>query len=243
MRVAGIDVRIRRSASGSTPLRRPPITRWRTEAVGVERDPAVRGRQARGIAYYPRDAEVRADINHWMLVGSGARGSRAATSISSSTSSSHCWGPARRGGHREGSAELASAGRHPRPRLAKPKWLTGDSVTLADIAVAAPMHLHDLQRLPLADHPNLKRWMTQGVEQLPSWKSTQAAVDNALRPKQSLERGSDPRAAGRGRVDASETQWRTRTSSARPSTTRATIPRAGSLVLRAAAGQRRSAAR
>ena len=42
------------------------------------------------------------------------------------------------------------------------------------------MHLYAAQRLPLADHPNLKRWMTEGIEQLPSWKSTQAAVDKAL---------------------------------------------------------------
>src|SRR6266536_2673572 len=42
-------------------------------------------------------------------------------------------------------------------RLAKSKWLVGDNVTIADIAVAAPMHLHKLQRLPLADHPNLQR--------------------------------------------------------------------------------------
>ena len=69
-------------------------------------------------------------------------------------------------------------------RLARSKWLAGDGVTIADIAVAAPMHLHASQRLPLADHPNLKRWMTEGIEQLSSWKKTQAAVDNALAPKQ-----------------------------------------------------------
>lgn len=65
-------------------------------------------------------------------------------------------------------------------RLAKSKWLSGDSVTIADIAVAAPMHVHALQRLPLDAHPNLKRWMTQQVEQLPSWKKTQGAVNAAF---------------------------------------------------------------
>jgi glutathione S-transferase len=65
-------------------------------------------------------------------------------------------------------------------RLAKSKWLAGDGVTIADIAVAAPMHIHASQRLPLADHPNLRRWMMEGVEQLPSWKRTQGAVDKAL---------------------------------------------------------------
>jgi glutathione S-transferase len=66
-------------------------------------------------------------------------------------------------------------------RLAKSKWLTGDVVTIADIAMAAPMHLRTLQRLPLDNHPNLKRWMTEDVEQLPSWKATQAAIDEILK--------------------------------------------------------------
>jgi len=67
-------------------------------------------------------------------------------------------------------------------QLAKTKWLTGDDVTIADIAVAAPMHLHAAQRLPLDQHPNLKRWMTEGIEKLPSWQKTQGAVDKALLP-------------------------------------------------------------
>ena len=65
-------------------------------------------------------------------------------------------------------------------RLAKSKWLAGGNVTIADIAVAAPMHVHKWQRLPLNDHPNLKRWMAD-VEQLPCWQKTQVAVERALR--------------------------------------------------------------
>jgi glutathione S-transferase len=65
-------------------------------------------------------------------------------------------------------------------RLATSKWLVGDNVTIADIAVAAPMHVHKWQHLPLNDHPHLKRWMAD-VEQLPCWRKTQGAVDRALR--------------------------------------------------------------
>lgn len=67
-------------------------------------------------------------------------------------------------------------------QLAKTKWLTGDEVTIADIAVAAPMHLWQAQRLPLDSHPNLKRWMTEQIENLPCWQKTQGAVDKALLP-------------------------------------------------------------
>lgn len=57
-------------------------------------------------------------------------------------------------------------------RLARSEWVCGSAATIADIALAAPMHLHSWQRLPLADHPHLQRWLTQGVEQLPSWQKT-----------------------------------------------------------------------
>ena len=54
-------------------------------------------------------------------------------------------------------------------QLSKTKWLVGDNPTIADFAVAAPMHLHKAQKLPLDKYPNLSRWMTEGMEQLPSW--------------------------------------------------------------------------
>ena len=34
------------------------------------------------------------------------------------------------------------------------------------------MHLHGWQKLPLGDHPNLRRWMLDCVEKLPSWEKT-----------------------------------------------------------------------
>ncbi|KAG0649979.1 Glutathione S-transferase 3 [Hyphodiscus hymeniophilus] len=60
-------------------------------------------------------------------------------------------------------------------QLAKTKWLAGDQLTIADIAVAAPMHPHAEQRLPLGGFPNLKRWLEEG-------QKTQGAVNKALAP-------------------------------------------------------------
>ncbi len=57
-------------------------------------------------------------------------------------------------------------------RLAQSKWLCGDSPTIADIVVASAIHLHQWQKLPLSQHKNLSRWMTDNVEQLPCWKNT-----------------------------------------------------------------------
>lgn len=131
-------------------------------------------------AYYPRDPKIRADIHRWMLW-------EAAT-----------WFPscyvylveyvvkpllnaepdadviAKEAPNWHRLAGILDA------RLAQSKWLTGDHVTVADIAVAAPMHLHPQQKLPVADHPNLQRWMVEGIEKLPSWQRTQPAVLKAL---------------------------------------------------------------
>ena len=68
-------------------------------------------------------------------------------------------------------------------QLAKTKWLTGDEPSIADIAVAAPMHLHAAQRLPLEKYPNLRRWLTGDIEKLPCWQKTQDAVNKALLPQ------------------------------------------------------------
>ena len=67
-------------------------------------------------------------------------------------------------------------------QLGKTKWLVGNEVTIADISVAASLHLHKASHFPLDKYPNLKRWMLEGVERLPCWQKTQAAVEKALLP-------------------------------------------------------------
>jgi hypothetical protein len=42
-------------------------------------------------------------------------------------------------------------------------------------------HLHAAQKLPLDKYPQVKRWLSN-VEQLESWKNTQAAVNKACLP-------------------------------------------------------------
>ncbi len=132
--------------------------------------------------YYPKDAKQRADIHRWMLW-------EAATWFPS------CYvylveyivKPLLKTEPDEAVIAKEAPNWHRLAgildaRLAGSKWLTGDGVTIADIAVAAPMHLHAQQRLPLAEHPNLRRWMTEGIETLPCWQRTQAAVNKALVP-------------------------------------------------------------
>ena len=42
---------------------------------------------------------------------------------------------------------------------------------MADIAVAAPMHLHAYISLPLDPYPGIRAWMAR-VEALPCWENT-----------------------------------------------------------------------
>ena len=55
--------------------------------------------------------------------------------------------------------------------LAGREWVVGTSPTIADISVAAPMHVHTAQKLPLEDYPNLRAWMAR-VEDLDCWVQT-----------------------------------------------------------------------
>ncbi len=56
-------------------------------------------------------------------------------------------------------------------RLDGRDWLSAPQVTIADIAVASPMHLHSYQKLPLDNYPALRAWMSR-VEALPCWQKS-----------------------------------------------------------------------
>ena len=50
-------------------------------------------------------------------------------------------------------------------------WLSAEHATIADIAVAAPMHLHGVQKLPLENYPNIQAWIAR-VEALSCWQKS-----------------------------------------------------------------------
>ena len=121
---------------------------------------------------YPTALKVRADINRWLLWESSSWFPSTYVYLVE-----NCVKPLL------GSVADASVldAQHPQfhklaaildERLKHSQWLAGDHPTIADIAVASPMHLHAWQQLPLAPHPHLHRWMTHDVESLPCWKAT-----------------------------------------------------------------------
>jgi glutathione S-transferase len=121
---------------------------------------------------YPRDLKTRADINRWLLWESSSWFPSCYVFLVE-----NCVKPLL-GSQPDPAVLDAQAAQFHKlagildARLAGRRWVAGDGPTIADIALAAPMHLHGWQRLPLADHPNLKRWLTDGVETLPCWQKT-----------------------------------------------------------------------
>ncbi len=125
-------------------------------------------------AVYPTDPKVRADIQRWLLWEAGKWFNACyvylVENVVKPLTGSEA-DPAVLEAHAPTFHQLAGM---LEARLSGQDWLCGPQVTLADIAVAAPMHLHSHQKLPLEDYPNLRRWMDR-VESLPCWRETDPA--------------------------------------------------------------------
>ena len=124
-----------------------------------------------GHSAYPADARTRADINRWHLWESSAWFPSCYTYLVENLVKPMAGGetdPAvleTEGPRFHKLAAIIEA------RLANQEWLCSNQPTIADIAVAAPMHLHEFQKLPMDEHDVLLAWY-QRVEALPCWQKT-----------------------------------------------------------------------
>jgi glutathione S-transferase len=132
---------------------------------------------------YPSDLRTRADINRWLLWESSSWFPSCYVFLVE-----NCVKPLL-GGAADPAVLAAQAAQFHKlaaildDRLAGNRWIAGGSQpTIADIALAAPMHLRNWQQLPLADHPNLQRWISQDVESLPCWQKTWVGEGFTLTP-------------------------------------------------------------
>ncbi len=123
-------------------------------------------------AVYPRDLQTRADINRWLLWESSSWFPSCYVFLVE-----NCVKPLL-GGQADAAVLDAQLAQFHKlagildARLATSDWIAGKGPTIADIALAAPMHLHGWQQLPLGDHPHLARWLTERVEPLPCWQKS-----------------------------------------------------------------------
>jgi glutathione S-transferase len=70
-----------------------------------------------------------------------------------------------------GSRDLARFAAVLEQHLAGREWLAGETLTLADFAVAAPLMYLERARLPLGSFPRLLGWFER-VQQLHAWRAT-----------------------------------------------------------------------
>lgn len=123
-------------------------------------------------ATYPRDLKRRADINRWLLWESSSWFPSCYVYLVENCVKPLLGGAADAAVLAAQSAQFHKLAGILDQRLAGRQWVCGDGPTIADIALAAPMHLRGWQQLPLDEHPSLKRWMVEGVERLPCWDKT-----------------------------------------------------------------------
>jgi glutathione S-transferase len=137
---------------------------------------------AKDESFYPKDAAKRADINRWLLWEASVWFGNNYVYVIENVAKPWIFkaDPDKAALEAEEPKWRKSAGILDE-RLAKHKFLTGDKITIADIAVAAPIHLWQPSKVPIDDYPNLKRWI-QEVEKIPAWNERQKAVDDALMP-------------------------------------------------------------
>ncbi len=121
---------------------------------------------------YPTDLATRADVNRWLLWECSAWFSTCYVHLVENCVKPLLGDqpdPAVLDGEAPNFHKLAGI---MDARLSGSAYLCADQPTIADVAVASPMHLHGWAKLPLDDHPNVVRWMTEGIETQPWWKAT-----------------------------------------------------------------------
>jgi glutathione S-transferase len=123
---------------------------------------------------YPADLKVRADINRWLLWEASAWfpstyvylvENVVKPILGAEPDQAILDGEAERFHKLAGILDAQLTGRD---------WIATPAPSIADISVAAPMHLHSHQKLPLENYGNLRAWMAR-VEELPCWKATDVA--------------------------------------------------------------------
>lgn len=135
-----------------------------------------------GHAAYPREARARADVNRWLLWESSSWFPSCYVYLVE-----QCVKPLLNQVPDAAVLEAESARFHKLAgildaRLAGSPWLCGDAPTIADFAVAAPLHMRPHQDFPLAEHRHLMRWMTERVEALPCWQRTRIGAGFVVEP-------------------------------------------------------------
>ncbi len=121
---------------------------------------------------YPSDRQGRAQVLRWMFWVSNHL-SPAVAGLNFENNLKKLYG--------QGEADPAQVARHERffhqyakvldGQLATRAYVTGDTLTLADLAIAAPLMYAVAAKLPVEGYAHVKAWMAR-IEALPAWRET-----------------------------------------------------------------------
>ncbi len=129
-----------------------------------------------GQSIYPQEVRARADVNRW-LFWSAYHFTPAVGLISRERLSKRMVG----GGSdvpdpveiERGEALLTAAAQVLDTQLAAKQWIAQDKLTLADLAIAAPLMHTAAAQLPVMGYANLQAWFAR-VQSLDAWKKSAA---------------------------------------------------------------------
>lgn len=121
---------------------------------------------------YPSALQARADVDRWLFWSA----QHWQPAISVLVWERHWKGVVGAGGpdaHElaRGTEEFTQFAKVLDGHVAGREWVSGGHLTIADLALAAPLMYIDKGQLPVAGYPNLLRWFAQ-VEKRPSWVET-----------------------------------------------------------------------
>lgn len=129
-----------------------------------------------GQTMYPLDPRARADVNCWLFwCGQYFMPGVGILNWENSIKSMMDIGPADPAEVGRGERLFVEAAKLLDDHLADRTWMCDTGLSLADVALAAPLADRHSARLPMDDCPNLQRWLER-VQSLDAWKRTEPGV-------------------------------------------------------------------
>lgn len=120
---------------------------------------------------YPADIVARADVNRWLFWSAFHFAPTAACLIRERVSKRVLGGTPDAAEIARGDALLPPALRLLDAQLAGRRWIAQEQLTLADLAVVAPLMHAKAAQIPLANFPNVGAWFAR-IQALPAWAAT-----------------------------------------------------------------------
>ena len=132
---------------------------------------------------YPRDLKQRANVNRWLLWESSVFFASCYVHLIENVVKPELLHSSPDSAALEAEApRFAALASLLDSQLGKTPYVAGDTLTIADIAIASCLHLHAHMELELdSKYPNIARWM-RSIEGEVWWRKTQPAVEEKLVP-------------------------------------------------------------